>query len=548
MVEVASSLVGNYVQVTVKNGARFQGTLSETSIITHGHLEIILKDACNIRHGLKKNDLVFSARRETLTINHGDLKNIALVKSMQGKNVFKINQEIGDNRARQERHHQQWQPTTEVLEETSFADLELSHNGGGMSTSTDTASWNHEFTANEKQFGLKEEPHVTNLDRSVPNSKDRERKAIILANEIQQSSSSNAHALEERGCIFPNETRDEGNRFVTVNINSTNNINNTTNGNTSHRSCKSSIQTYNSGKLHHNNKYQSHQHYQSNILDQKNNDTTHSFNDFARMEKEIMDMNNTKSTITPHSDNYSKTSDELQNNGQNTYLSTSNSKKINRKNYHHRKWIRHDLNVNSNKTTNYLRNSDKSDSTANSSDMESNNINQSFKNKNESSPRPPFQFNIMATEFIPFGGMHTVHHGEIKSEGTTSTVSSSSTPRTPGTRKSKLGLVNEMFTAPFNKKGHIAPNHTEPLWPYGDTPYRNHSDFSFADIDWLMSQYQSLHHILYGYHPLTFPPYPVLPYVPHYYHQQYKANPRNRPIRMYPVTAININNNIGKLQ
>ncbi|ORZ05037.1 hypothetical protein BCR42DRAFT_182238 [Absidia repens] len=260
VVEVASNLVGNYVQATVKNGAQFQGKLSETSTITYDHLELILKDACKIRHGHKKNDLAFSARTETLTINHGDLKDIVLVKPMKWKNVFKVNQEIGDNGARQERHLQQWQPTTELLEETSLVDSELNHSDSSNSTSTDIASWT-QFTSNDFKEGL----NTAKLDQSTPDFKDCEQKAIVHGNEIQQSSSSNAHVLEERSCIITNKTWDEDDHYVAANKNSTNDIN----GNTSHRPYKSSMKTHNPRKLQHNYKYQSHQHWQSNVLDQK---------------------------------------------------------------------------------------------------------------------------------------------------------------------------------------------------------------------------------------------------------------------------------------
>lgn len=71
----------------------------------------------------------------------------------------------------------------ESLEE----DLELhtngsSGNGGGR-------SWD-QFAANEKLFGLKtdfdEELYTTRLDRNAPDFKDREKKAIEKANEIQR--------------------------------------------------------------------------------------------------------------------------------------------------------------------------------------------------------------------------------------------------------------------------------------------------------------------------------------------------------------------------
>lgn len=60
---------------------------------------------------------------------------------------------------------------------------------GDLETSGGGGSWD-QFAANEKLFGLKtdfdEEIYTTALNRSAPGYKDREKRAVKIANEIQK--------------------------------------------------------------------------------------------------------------------------------------------------------------------------------------------------------------------------------------------------------------------------------------------------------------------------------------------------------------------------
>lgn len=81
-----------------------------------------------------------------------------------------------------ERELHKWAPAAED-ENNALGLLE-----GGLESSGE-GSWD-QFAANEKLFGLKtdfdEEIYTTPLNRSAPGYKDREKRAIKMANEIQK--------------------------------------------------------------------------------------------------------------------------------------------------------------------------------------------------------------------------------------------------------------------------------------------------------------------------------------------------------------------------
>ena len=76
-----------------------------------------------------------------------------------------------------------------------------------------------QFETNERLFGVdtdfNEEDYTTKLDRSNPDFRDREAKAIRLAKEIESSVSSNTHVAEERGQMVQG-TGDEEERYSSV--------------------------------------------------------------------------------------------------------------------------------------------------------------------------------------------------------------------------------------------------------------------------------------------------------------------------------------------
>lgn len=95
--------------------------------------------------------------------------------------AFKTDTDISGKMYIKERELHKWAPAAE--DENNALGLldDLESSGGG--------SWD-QFAANEKLFGLKtdfdEEIYTTTLNRSAPGYKDREKRAIKMANEIQK--------------------------------------------------------------------------------------------------------------------------------------------------------------------------------------------------------------------------------------------------------------------------------------------------------------------------------------------------------------------------
>jgi PAB1-binding protein PBP1 len=96
--------------------------------------------------------------------------------------AFKTDADITGKLEIKERELHKWAPTDED-NALGLLDGDLESSGG--------TTWD-QFAVNEKLFGLKtdfdEEIYTTPLNRSAPGFKDREKKAIQVANEIQKVS------------------------------------------------------------------------------------------------------------------------------------------------------------------------------------------------------------------------------------------------------------------------------------------------------------------------------------------------------------------------
>ena len=106
-----------------------------------------------------------------------------------------------------ERQLQRWAPSAE-----SEVDLSLEASGPG-------GEWD-QFKANEKLFGLKsdydENIYTTTIDRSNPSYREREARAQRIAQEIEGSSTNNAHVREERGFKDDDGEMDEEDKCVAL--------------------------------------------------------------------------------------------------------------------------------------------------------------------------------------------------------------------------------------------------------------------------------------------------------------------------------------------
>lgn len=127
--------------------------------------------------------------------------------------AFKTDTDISGRLDIKERELHRWAPT------------EDDNHGGALEGGLDDTdahgggSWD-QFAANEKLFGLKtdfnEEIYTTPLNRSAPGYKDREKRAIKMANEIQKTATTNVHMLEERGLAIDDSGMDEEDLYGAV--------------------------------------------------------------------------------------------------------------------------------------------------------------------------------------------------------------------------------------------------------------------------------------------------------------------------------------------
>ena len=135
--------------------------------------------------------VTLSSRTKCITLNH------YFIGSSIG---FRTDTDISGNLALRERQLQRWTSNAETDVDLS---LEGSESGG---------AWD-QFKANEQLFGLKsdydENIYTTRIDRSNPSYREREAAAIRLAQDIEGTSTSNAHVREERGMIDEDVGLDE---------------------------------------------------------------------------------------------------------------------------------------------------------------------------------------------------------------------------------------------------------------------------------------------------------------------------------------------------
>ncbi|KAJ8659888.1 hypothetical protein O0I10_004481 [Lichtheimia ornata] len=219
MLFLLANLTGSAVQVTVKNGTKFEGIFHGAS--TEGDLGIALKHARKIYDPAApktdKQKVNPYPVKPSMLIMGKDVVEIScmdtdLTAGDQEKNTFKTDTDISGKLEIKERELHRWNPEAHVSEGELLGSLE-------EQTSTVDGSWD-QFAANEKLFGLTtdfdEELYTTRLDRSAPDYKERERWAIEKANEIQKSATSNVHVMEERGLIVDDSGMDEEDRYGAV--------------------------------------------------------------------------------------------------------------------------------------------------------------------------------------------------------------------------------------------------------------------------------------------------------------------------------------------
>ncbi|KAF9198493.1 hypothetical protein BGZ49_000672, partial [Haplosporangium sp. Z 27] len=218
MLFLLSNMIGMNVEVTVKNGSKYEGLFN--TVFTEGELGIVLRLARTIPRKDKKEP---SPLKPQLIIQPKDCVAINVVGvdfvphersglERGDREGFKTDTDISRSGEIRERDLKKWAPE----EYTSVGGIE---DDLGDSQNNGKAGWD-QFAANERLFGVKtdfdEELYTTKLDRTGADFKAREQQAIQIANEIQQSVSNNVHMREERGLSVDDSGLDEEDLYGAV--------------------------------------------------------------------------------------------------------------------------------------------------------------------------------------------------------------------------------------------------------------------------------------------------------------------------------------------
>ncbi|KAG0024632.1 hypothetical protein BGZ82_010383 [Podila clonocystis] len=219
MLFLLTNMIGMTVEVTVKNGSKFEGLFH--TAFTEGELGIVLCLAKATAGKDKKENAPLISQmiimaKDCMGINVVGLDFVPhdRIGAERGEREgFKTDTDISRSGDIRERDLKKWAPE----EHTGLGGIE-DDLGDSHMHSTNT-SWD-QFAANERLFGVRtdfnEEIYTTKLDRSGVDYKAREQQAIQIANEIQQSTSTNVHMQEERGLSIDDSGMDEEDRYGAV--------------------------------------------------------------------------------------------------------------------------------------------------------------------------------------------------------------------------------------------------------------------------------------------------------------------------------------------
>ncbi|EIM91286.1 uncharacterized protein STEHIDRAFT_48397 [Stereum hirsutum FP-91666 SS1] len=212
--QALSGLTGTTITLSTKTSIRYEGVV----LSTNGEGDttgVTLKDVKDISNpGAPLKDQIFIAS----TNIEGWQSGPADAKAPVGNgDSFKTDTDISTKAPpRRERELKAWAddipgPGTPPYgsDELTFGELSFasgpgsaSHNAASNNLNGSTGQNWDQFAANEKLFGVRtqfdEDAYTTKIDRNAADYKERERRAQVLANEIQTSSSNNPHIAEER--------------------------------------------------------------------------------------------------------------------------------------------------------------------------------------------------------------------------------------------------------------------------------------------------------------------------------------------------------------
>ncbi|KAH4119711.1 hypothetical protein HBI40_052700 [Parastagonospora nodorum] len=206
MMYLLANLTGLPGIITLKNGEKYSGVLSGTSL-DPSELRYVFKmvkkllPAANAQtngSGEISDDYVGVGDYHVMSFDMSDVadfnvNNVVLdrsqAKGSNGTAGFRTDTDISGHMAIRERNLQKWEPTE--------IDPNMTLESSGRSTEWD------QFATNERMFGVKsnydENFYTTTIDRSDPQYTQKAARAEKLAREIEASSAMNSHVREERG-------------------------------------------------------------------------------------------------------------------------------------------------------------------------------------------------------------------------------------------------------------------------------------------------------------------------------------------------------------
>jgi hypothetical protein len=203
MMYLLANLTGLPGTITLKNGTKYSGVLSGTSL-DPSELRYVFKMVKQLQpaesgqaNGQSSDEYAGKGEFHVMSFDMSDVadfnvNNVVLdktqAKGQSGTSGFRTDADISGNLAIRERNLQKWEP--------SEHDTSLELGSGGL------GGWD-QFATNDRITGVKttynENDYTTPIDRSNPQYAQRAARAERLAREIESSSATNAHIREERG-------------------------------------------------------------------------------------------------------------------------------------------------------------------------------------------------------------------------------------------------------------------------------------------------------------------------------------------------------------
>ncbi|PYH98333.1 hypothetical protein BO71DRAFT_65829 [Aspergillus ellipticus CBS 707.79] len=218
LVFLFTSFIGLTATITTKNGEKFTGIFSSSSLEPSESsfvLKMVQRPAKTEQHrsnGVSEASSPFmgSAPDHSMSFDVKDVADISVpnvstaevaAKGSNGASVgFKTDADISGNLALRERTLKRWEPAADT-------DVDLS-----LETSNNSAGWD-QFEANARLFGATssydENIYTTRIDKSDPTYRQKQADAARIAREIEGTNTDNAHVREERGVVSTDDIDEE---------------------------------------------------------------------------------------------------------------------------------------------------------------------------------------------------------------------------------------------------------------------------------------------------------------------------------------------------